>query len=349
MSTNSLRKVTVACLLAAVSTVATAIPAQASGTARLYLAPSKHTVAPGQVFSLQERITVRGDSVNAVQADLVYASGRAEYLRTSATGSAFDSSVIAFGGGARTSNVAVKFGSTGVTGDALVGTVSFRAGCTPGTTTLAYANSSAAVSRATATDILTGTAGSTITVGPLQPHTLCLTPSVRGRGALGQQIKLYGAGITAGSSVRFVNGGVSVKAVSVPAPGQLVATVAISPTAALGSSGVTVTNPDSTAVSCTSCFTVTDRPNPTSTTPSSFGRASTGTSASVSGSGFANAARVVVSGTGVTVTVDQPVATPGRLDVSVTVTGGATTGPRDVVVINADGGRGTCTSCLSVT
>jgi hypothetical protein len=345
----TLLRTAVACVTAATGLIVLQSSASATGSAQLRLTPSTKTVAPGQTYSLQERVTIAGDTANAVEADVLYNRLATDYLGTNDTGGAFrNPRLFAFGGGGRTSYVGGDFGS-GVSGNQLVATVSFRARCVPGTITLKYDATSAVVSGTTNADLLTGTSPSKVTIGPRNPNILCVSPSVRGRGTTNQNVVLYGGGITTGSTVHFANPGITVKSVSVPSSGQLAATISVSQTAALGSSGVTVTNPDNTTVSCSSCFTVTDSPKPTSVDPSSFARGSGPTSAGLFGAAFAQLATVTVPGGGVTVTVNEPVATPGRLDITVTVASGAATGTRDVIVVNADGGRGTCSKCLTVT
>jgi len=148
--------------------------AAASGSAQMYLTPSASAVAPGQTFTIQQRVTVTGDTVNAVEADLTYT--RSAFLTATGQGSPF-STFLNSGGGGLTQYVAGIFGGAGLDGDLLIATTTLRAGCTAGSLSIGYGPDAAAVSGTTHTDIAASKTGATVTVGQLNPSVLCLSPN----------------------------------------------------------------------------------------------------------------------------------------------------------------------------
>ena len=109
-----------------------------------------------------------------------------------------------------------------------------------------------------------------------------------------------------------------------------------------------MTNPAPVAsATCTNCFTVTARPNPTSTNPSSRGRGATNQNVNLAGTGFQSGATVAFSGTGITVN-NVAFSSSTLLVVNLSVSGSATLGARNVTVTNLDGGTGTLNNGFTV-
>jgi len=315
--------------------------AAASGSAQMYLTPSATAVAPGQTFTIQQRVTVTGDTVNAVEADLTYT--RSAFLTATGQGSPF-STFLNSGGGGLTQYVAGIAGA-GLGGDLLIATTTLRAGCTAGSLSLGYGPNAAAISGTTHTDIVTGKIGATVTVGQLNPSVLCLSPSERGQKSTNQKITLFGSGFTTTSTVHFAGSGITVKSVSVPSSTKLVAAIVVAASAITGSRDVAVTTGSNT-ISCSACFTVMPAPTATSVSPSTVGRGTT-TSAQVSGSNFTYRAKVAVSGTGVTATA-VTVPSASHVNFTLTVATSAATGTRNITITNPDGGRAVCKACLTI-
>jgi hypothetical protein len=95
---------------------------KAAGNSNMYFAPAGIMVN-GSSFSVQVRVNTDGSTADAVEADFTYPTSTLSYTSTSLAGSAFDVNASVTGGGG---SVSLQLGSTtGVTGDALVGTVTF--------------------------------------------------------------------------------------------------------------------------------------------------------------------------------------------------------------------------------
>src|SRR3990172_6132683 len=72
----------------------------AYAAANLYLSPASNSIAVGSNFSVAIRVNTGGDSVNAVQANLSYDSGKLDVVNIDLIGTAFGFQVINnFGGG----------------------------------------------------------------------------------------------------------------------------------------------------------------------------------------------------------------------------------------------------------
>jgi len=123
--------------------------------------------------------------------------------------------------------------------------------------------------------------------------------------------------------------------------------VTVSATAPVGARTVTVTSLDGGVASLAAAFTVNARPTITSLAPTSRTRGQSNQSIVFTGTGFVTGATVVFSGTGITVvSVTRNSAT--QLTVVISVSGGATTGARNVTVTNPDAGTFTLSGGFTV-
>lgn len=163
--------------------------------------------------------------------------------------------------------------------------------------------------------------------------------------------KIRGSGFHAGATVTYSGTGITVIAVTVNSSTLISATLNVASNATIGAHDVTVTNTDTSSITCVGCFTVDVGPVITSLSPASLARGATGAHITVTGAYFSNGAvvvRAVFSGTGVTVTqvawVDA-----NHIKLTVTVAASATTGKRALTVINNDGGRTTKQGVLTIT
>lgn len=129
-----------------------AAPSSAAA-ARLYFAPSSKEAPSGTVLSVAIRVDTGGDSVNAVQANLVFPADKLEVVLMSMEGSAFDVQAenVSGAGFVRLARGVI----TPVTGDKMVGIVVFRARATSGEALVSFADGSAVVRSTDNKDILT--------------------------------------------------------------------------------------------------------------------------------------------------------------------------------------------------
>lgn len=178
-----------------------------------------------------------------------------------------------------------------------------------------------------------------------------VSPAVVSQGATNAALTVSGSGFVDGAQVSVSGSGVTVTGTTVTSETSLSITVDVAADASTGSRDLDVTAPGRTAGSCTACLTVSTAPSiaapiPTSASPSSLGQGATAQTVTVTGSGFQAGATVQVSGSGVSATVRSVTAT--SVSLSVTVAADATTGARDLSVVNPDGGSGTCPGCFAV-
>lgn len=256
-----------------------AVAGATSGTARLYFVAPVGAVAPGSSFTVEERVTVTGDSANVVQTEVGYPSGALSYLAADGTGSPFDSSFFNLGGGGRTYYVA-GVRASGISGDVLVNRTTFRAGCTPGTPKLSFVRDTSVVSGVTNSNIPLTKAVGRVTIGALDPSRLCVSPSVRGQNGT-SKVTLNGSGFTSESTVHFNGAGIRLLSRTILSSNKMTVKVRVPTTAALGTSSVSVANADGSVVQCSDCFTVTPPPNPPPTPPPSRGGAPSTTTSGV--------------------------------------------------------------------
>lgn len=94
------------------------------GGARLYLAPASGSYSNGGTLVVEIREDSGANAVNAVQANLTYPTGQLSFQSTSIAGGAF-TTAIENTGGSGTVRLGVALLAGSVTGDQLVGTVTF--------------------------------------------------------------------------------------------------------------------------------------------------------------------------------------------------------------------------------
>jgi len=180
------------------------------------------------------------------------------------------------------------------------------------------------------------------------PSVTRAIPRKLGQGATNQQVAIFGTGIAQDSTVAFSGVGITVLGVNPIPPSEIVATVAVDPTAPPGVRDITLTNSNGQSDTCPSLFTVDPSPQVTSLTPDSGARGSTGLDVSIAGSDFQPGAKVVFFGGGITVTsvdfVDDK-----HLMATIDIDAHASRGARNVKVANPDRGFGICTACFTVT
>jgi hypothetical protein len=144
--------------------------------ATLYLSPASGSVQAGSNISVGVRVNTGGETVNAVQANLSYPTDKFDFVSTTLS-SDFQFNVENVGG---SGSIRIGSGSlSGVTGDKLVGTVTFTAKGS-GAGAVNFASGSAVTRSSDSTDILSGTTGGTYTVTTPPPPSTPSTPSGTG-------------------------------------------------------------------------------------------------------------------------------------------------------------------------
>ncbi|MDQ3457507.1 MAG: sulfatase-like hydrolase/transferase [Actinomycetota bacterium] len=177
------------------------------------------------------------------------------------------------------------------------------------------------------------------------PTISSVAPASRGQGAQNQTITVTGTDFAADASVSILGTGVTILSQAVQSENTVTLALRVTTSAAVGRRTLTVTNGD--GASATAEFAINPGPKPTSASPPvAAGKTQLVT---VSGTNF-------VSGAGLKVRVASPgftVGTPSAVtatSVQVQVRVPATAGPGSykLVVINPDGGQGSCPGCLVV-
>jgi hypothetical protein len=196
--------------------------------------------------------------------------------------------------------------------------------------------------------IATGTATGTITnpnsAGPLPAS---ISPDQLGQSASSIPVVISGNAFVSGATVKVSGTGVTLSKVSVVNATTISASAAVSASAAPGARNITVTDSQGSGV-CTGCLTIDAGPMVTSVSPSGVSQGTAG-SVTFTGSGFVTGATIKVTGPATTVKATKvTVSTSSTLSATITVPAAAPLGAYTVTVTNADGGKGTCTNCLSV-
>ncbi len=180
------------------------------------------------------------------------------------------------------------------------------------------------------------------------PTVTSVSPHALGQGAKGRSVTILGSGFLSPATVKIMGAHFLVKHVVVVSSTQITASVTVVSTAAAGVYDVNVTNPDYGAGTCSGCFTVDPSPTVVGAAPSSVARGTSDVDVVLSGAAFVGGATVSFSGANIrinSVSVDNS----GQTTVNLTVGSVASTGPRTITVINPDGGRGSCSTCFSIT
>jgi subtilisin family serine protease len=182
-----------------------------------------------------------------------------------------------------------------------------------------------------------------------RPVVTAVSPASRGQGALDEHITVSGMGFKPGASVAFSGSGIRLQSTTVVGPEQIDLVVSVDVDATVTTSSVTVTNPDGTQGSCPSCFLINRGPRLTTVKPNSLRHGATKKSLQLNGGAFRRGAVVQFAGSDITILGTPTFVDTARLQVKVSVATNAPPGFRTVTVVNPDGGRGSCTSCLRIT
>ncbi len=187
---------------------------------------------------------------------------------------------------------------------------------------------------------LTVTSGSMPTVTSVSPTTLDQNSTTTG-------FAVTGTNFTSTATLSFSTAGVTASSVSFVSSTSLTATVTVSPTAALGTSDVTVSTSGGSGT-CKACLTIAAGNSPTITkvNPNSFPQGASNQPVTLSGTNFESGA-TVVSHTGITTKATFVSST--TIDLSVSVDPTVAPGPYNLDLTNPDGGKAICTGCLIVT
>jgi hypothetical protein len=241
---------------------------------------------------------------------------------------------VTFGSGVNLSSVSVK-SSTEITA-----TLAVESSATAGTRTATVTN----------TDGGSDTLEGAFTVNSA-PTIESVSPSSRGQGASNQTITVKGKNFLSGTglAVTFSGTGITVNSTSFVNSTEVTANVSVAPGATTGSRNVTVTNPDTTAVTSTGAFSVNAPPTLTSTSPSSRGQGASSQTVAIKGSGFVSGAGLAASFSGTGVIVNSTTfKSSTELTANVTVETGASIGARSLTVTNGDGSTASLTNAFAV-
>jgi outer membrane protein assembly factor BamB len=158
-------------------------------------------------------------------------------------------------------------------------------------------------------------------------------------------ITVTGSNFQPGAKIRNLTG-VTFSGTTTVSPTQLTSTVTVSPTAALGTDKLWVTNPDGGTGAC-ACLTVTSNHAPalSSVSPGSAGQQGSDT-LTLTGTDFTTNSQLSFAATGITLT-SLHYNSPTSLTAKVTVSNTATLGPGNVTV-STPGGSATCAGCLTI-
>jgi hypothetical protein len=170
-----------------------------------------------------------------------------------------------------------------------------------------------------------------------QPVVSSVNPATRGADS-SSPVTITGKGFGPASQVSFGTGTV-VSDVTFVNPTTLTATVAVSPSAQLGTRDVTVLSADNLTGTKAAAFTIAAAPTLTSIAPTSGMRGTTVNNVVLTGTGFVTGGDFAISMNGITAT--NPMVTNGgtTLTVSLVIADTAPSGDRTVRLTNADGGR----------
>ena len=196
---------------------------------------------------------------------------------------------------------------------------------------------------------------SCFTVTGSTPSITSIVPAAGGQGAVNLPITVNGNNFSRGEQLTITD--VLVHDIVWVNRTKLTAKVDIATNAPTGAKDAKATNADGVASGTkTGAFTVNAPPNPTGSSPASYGQGAKGVKITVTGSNFQNGATLNfgsgITVTGVTFTASNglpgPLATPDKLEATVTIGENAAAVQRDVVVTNPDGGVGTLANGFAV-
>jgi prepilin-type N-terminal cleavage/methylation domain-containing protein len=183
----------------------------------------------------------------------------------------------------------------------------------------------------------------------IAPTAISANPVSGAEGTAALDVEITGSGFANGATASFSGSGIAVNTVTFNSGTSLTANIDISGSAAVGARDIIVTNPDGGIGTGMGLFAVT-LPTPTvsSSSPNNLGQGAVSQMITIDGTNFTNPVTVSFSGTGIAVNSTNFV-NAAQLTASVTISGTAATGLRDVTVINnGDSQQGVCTGCFAV-
>ena len=171
----------------------------------IYLSPASQTMAVNTTFTVDVRENSGTTAVNAVQANITYSPALVDFVSIDTTNSAFTTAAQATGGSGQVTIARGVIGS--ITGDQLVGTITFKTKTTDGTAAMAFATGTALVNASTNLDILgslSATAGGSFKIDATSP-TVSLTAPASGAVLSGGSTNTISATASDNSSVSKVD------------------------------------------------------------------------------------------------------------------------------------------------
>ena len=179
------------------------------------------------------------------------------------------------------------------------------------------------------------------------PTVTSTAPSALAQGTTSQTVTITGTNFISGPALTASFGtGVTVNSVAYAGQTKLTANVTVAATATPGPRDVKITSGDGSTATGTGAFTVDADPTVGATAPSALGQGASNQNVTVTGTGFQPGATASF-GSGVT-TNSTTYVSPSQLTANVSVAASATTGVRNVTVVNLDGGVGTAASAFAV-
>ena len=172
-----------------------------------------------------------------------------------------------------------------------------------------------------------------------------LSPNAIAQGVTGRTVQINGSGFSAATTAVFTGSGVTLRSLTYVSSTRLSAVLDVAANATVGRSNVVVSRAGTYDAVCTNCLTVNAPPNPTRATPSTISRGLL-RSVTINGTGFTSSSQVTFSGNGIMIMLAGRTST--AIDLTLSISGSATLGARDVTVTNPDGGRGTCLGCVRI-
>ena len=240
----------------------------------------------------------------------------------------------------------VTFANSGVT----VNSTTFNSATSLTVNVTVAANASLGTSTVTETNPDTGTftSGSIFTVNAA-PTVTAVSPTSLNQGATSQALTVSGTGFVSGATPTFSGTGITVNSTTFVNATTLTVNVTIAGGATVGSSTITVTNPDAGNGTSGAIFTVNPAPTITGVSPSSLNAGAVNQTLTVTGTDFVSGASLATAFSGSNITVlSTTFVNATTLTVNVSISSGAATGPRTFTVANGDGSIATSGSIFTV-
>ena len=240
----------------------------------------------------------------------------------------------------------VTFANSGVT----VNSTTFNSATSLTVNVTVAANASLGTSTVTETNPDTGTftSGSIFTVNAA-PTVTAVSPTSLNQGATSQALTVSGTGFVSGATPTFSGTGITVNSTTFVNATTLTVNVTIAGGATVGSSTITVTNPDAGNGTSGAIFTVNPAPTITGVSPSSLNAGAVNQTLTVTGTDFVSGASLATAFSGSNITVlSTTFVNATTLTVNVSISSSAATGPRTFTVANGDGSIATSGSIFTV-